>query len=229
MNDNFTFPSAGQIHELELAMQRAGGWSPALVKQMCVGDVMSQVRNVLTGQAEIKLVEKPVVQLLLEPIGTITVPATTTKFVGKDWFIEGINRDTKVNFRSLSDKFKEWFLNGTGKTEDPITEQTFRYHKLRQSSVDGPIVAELGGEKMSETTLAEIYSFIAKQPNGEEGVLLNNGSANIFYVRDKDGVLRTVFVPWSGSGWHVLARSVESPYSWGAGRQVFSRNSVPES
>lgn len=58
MSDNFTFSSAGQVHELELAMQRAGGWTPALVKKMCVGDFMSQVRDMVVGRVEIVPVER---------------------------------------------------------------------------------------------------------------------------------------------------------------------------
>lgn len=53
MSDNFTFSSAGLTHELELAMQRAGGWTPELVKKMCGGDFMSQVRDVVAGCVKI--------------------------------------------------------------------------------------------------------------------------------------------------------------------------------
>jgi len=68
-----------------------------------------------------------------------------------------------------------------------------------------------------------------KQATGEEGVLLNNGWANLFYVKDQSGVLRTVRVSWGGDGWRVNADSVENPDRWGGGRRVFSRNSVLES
>ena len=59
-------------------------------------------------------------------------------------------------------------------------------------SVDGPILAELGGEAKAETTLTEVYSLMEAQKNGENGPLLTNGYANIFYVRDVNGALRAV-------------------------------------
>lgn len=158
-------------------------------------------------------------ELLLEPISTVAIPATTKPFVAKDKFklkIEG-----EICFY-LGDNFTEWFL---GKTEDPITEQVLRYAKLRKSSLDTPIIAELGGKAKAETTLTEMFSLMKKQGNGKSGVLLNNGYANIFYIKDQKGVLRAVGARWYGGGWDVRAGSVEDPGRWGGGYQVFSRNS----
>lgn len=164
-----------------------------------------------------------------ELVSTVGVSATTSRFVAKDRFVVNTKRNAPVKISVVWDNFTSWFLSGDGKTEDPISEQTLRYHKLRKSSVDGPIIAELGGEEKSETTLTEMFFLMEKQKNGEDGVLLNNGYANIFYVRDQTGVLRAVNVGWNDDGWYVNAFSVESPYRWHGGRQVFSRNSVLES
>ena len=167
--------------------------------------------------------------MLLELVGTTSVPATTSKFVAKDKFVINTKRNAPVKISYLGDNFTEWFFSGSGKTEDPITEQTLRYHKLRQSSVDGPIIAELGGAEKSETTLSEMFALMEKQGNGEDGVLLNNGYANIFYIKDRNGVLCTVIVYWRDGGWNVYAFPVENPGRWHVGRRVFSRNSVLES
>lgn len=166
---------------------------------------------------------------ILELVSTVVVPATTSKFIAKDKFVVNTKRNAPVKISVVWDNFTAWFLNGDGKTEDPISEQTLRYHKLWQSSVDGPIIAELGGEAKAETTLSEMFSLMEKQKNGEDGVLLNNGYANIFYIKDQNGVLRAVSVRWSDDGWSVSARSVVNPNDWNDGRQVFSRNSVLES
>jgi len=163
---------------------------------------------------------------ILEPTGTVKIPATTGKLVAKEKFVINTKRNAPVKISYLGDNFKAWFLNGDGKTEDPINEQTLRYHKLRQSSVDGPIITELGGEAKAETTLSEMFSLMEKQKHGEDGVLLNNGYANIFYIKDGAGMLRTVHVGWSGGGWDVSAYSIGDPYGWYDGYQVFSRNSV---
>ena len=76
---------------------------------------------------------------------------------------------------------------------------------------------------------ADLGDLMAKQAKGEKGALLNNGWANIFYVRDSAGVLRTVNVYWDGGRWFVNAFSVVNPDRWNDGYQVFSRNSVLES
>lgn len=159
------------------------------------------------------------VELLLEPVGTITVPATTSKFVAREKFVRDTGRKAKVKIIFLGGNFSSWFLD---KTEDPMVEQALRYHKLRKSSVDRPIIAELGDK--AETTLAEMFSLMEMQKNGESGVLLNNGWANIFYVKDINEVLRTVLVYWDDDGWDVRARGVGDPGAWSGGFRVFSRN-----
>jgi hypothetical protein len=165
---------------------------------------------------------------ILELVSTVVVSATTSKFVAKDKFVVNTKYNAPVKISAVWDSFTKWFLSGDGKIEDLIGEQTLRYHKLQTSSVDGLIITELGGEEKSETTLTEMFSLMEKQKNGEDGVLLNDGYANIFYIRDQDGVPRTVFIGWY-DGWVVDAYSVGNPTKWCDGRQVFSRNSVLES
>jgi hypothetical protein len=84
----------------------------------------------------------------------------------------------------------------------------------------------LGGNEAAETTLTEIYATMEAQPNGENGSLLNNGWANIFYIVDINGTLRAVGVRWIGEGWIVIACSVEDLNKWNADNRVFSRNSL---
>ncbi len=160
---------------------------------------------------------------ILEFVSTVSIPATAGPFVAKEKFVRGTGRKAKIG--CLGDNFTAWFLNGDGKTEDPISEQTLRYAKLRKASVDDPIIAELGGKAKAETTLAEMFSLMEKQGKGENGVLLNNNYVNIFYIKDKNDVLRTVHVFWDDGGWGVDASSVEYPHKWYGGIQVFSRSS----
>lgn len=169
-------------------------------------------------------VEPVKVELLLDLVGTVTTSATPGKFVAKDKFVVNVKPNAPVKISGLGTSFAKWYLSGDGKTEDPISEQMLRYHKLRKSSVDGPIITELGGEEKSETTLTEMFSLMEKQKSGEDGVLLNNGYANIFYIRDQNGVLRAVCVYWRGGGWRVFALELEDPGAWRGGDQVFSRN-----
>ncbi|MEK7609226.1 MAG: hypothetical protein AAB476_01995 [Patescibacteria group bacterium] len=164
----------------------------------------------------------PVAQELLQFLGTVTIPATTEPFIAQDEFVEDTSSDAKVKIVFLDSDFKEWFL---GKTEEPIQETVLCYHKLTEPSVYGPIIAELGGESKSETTLAQIFALMKIQRNGEAGALLSTGYANIFYVRGANNLLRAVVVCWVGGGWRVDADSVEDPDGWSDGSRVFSSNS----
>ncbi|OHA32213.1 MAG: hypothetical protein A2928_00995 [Candidatus Taylorbacteria bacterium RIFCSPLOWO2_01_FULL_45_15b] len=159
---------------------------------------------------------------LLELVSTVVIPATSGTFVAKEKFVLDIRPEAKVQISDLGGNFKAWFGD---KVEDPITKQALRYAKLRKSSVDMPIITELGGEEKSETTLTEMFFLMGKQKYGEDGCLLNNGWANIFYIRDQNRVLRAVGVDWRGGGWGVDAYPIGYPRRWFDGRHVFSRNS----
>jgi hypothetical protein len=165
----------------------------------------------------------------LELVSTVQVSATTNKFVSKDNFVVNTTCNAPVKISIVRSNFTNWFLLGEGKIEDTISEQALHYHKLRKVSVDDSIITELGGETKVETSLTEIFSLMEKQKNGEDGVLLNNGYVNIFYVRDISSILRGVCVGWRSDGWFVGARSVGHPYGWRHSYRVFSRNSVLDS
>ena len=157
---------------------------------------------------------------LLELVGTVTLPELP-EFSACDRFVIDTGHKAEVKISYLGDNFKEWFLK---KIEEPIDATTLRYANLTKSSVDAPIRAEIGSE-FEETTLAQIWSLMESQKNGEDGVLLNNECANTFYVRDVNGTLRAVDVHWDVDGWDVDAVSVGHPIAWDAGDRVFSRNS----
>jgi hypothetical protein len=176
-----------------------------------------------------KLETQPTTSDIIEWLGTIKTRANIEKFVASEKFILDTGSKAKVKISYLGDNFNAWFLNGDGKIEEPIAEQCLRFGKLRKFSVDGPILEELGGEAKAETTLSEMWDLMLKQAKGEKGDLLTNGYANIFYIRDSAGVLRLVRVCWYDDGWYVSAFSVEYPFWWHVGDQVFSRNSVLES
>ncbi len=159
---------------------------------------------------------------LLIPVGTTTVAATTNPFVVRDRIVVNTPKNAPVKIYFVSDYFKQCFY---GKTEEAFGGSTLNYGKLSRSSVDGPIIAELGGKAKAETTLTEVYALMEVQKNGEKDPLLTNGYANIFYVRDINGVLRAVVVYWNGVGWRVDADGVTHPGAWDVGDQVFSRNS----
>jgi hypothetical protein len=189
--------TAGQT---EAAINILGGWE--------------SFQKVLSGEILVTLTAK--VKSILAFIGTFIVP-DTKKFAVKDNFKLG-----KAGIGYLGDNFKNWFL---GKTEGPAEGVTLRYSRLTESSLDAPILAELGDK--AETTLANLFHLLSLQAKGQDGVLLTNGYANIFYVRDASGELRSVNAHRRGfsSAWGVDAREVAYPNRWSGGHRFFSRNS----
>ena len=84
--------------------------------------------------------EKCWTDTLLEFIGTVIVPATTEKFIVRDHFIVDTSEKAKVKISGLGTKFRENFL---GKIEEPIGRTKLHCNKLRRSSDDELILAEL--------------------------------------------------------------------------------------
>lgn len=85
---------------------------------------------------------------------------------------------------------------------------------------DKEIEEALPKEHLFDETMvcAVIADLIAKQPNGENGTLINNGRANLFYTESY-----VVLVRWSADyrRWYVSAWW-RGAYRWYAGRLAFS-------
>lgn len=152
---------------------------------------------------------------LLELVSTVST-APTEKFVAADFFKAGTKNGVRIAW--IGDNFNSKFGK---KIEKNIVASTIRVHTLLKDSLDAPIITELGDTH--ETSLAELSQLLTAQGNGEDGTLLTNGYANIFYIRDIEGILWAVRALWRSGGWCVGAFSVERPRGWDAGRQVLSR------
>jgi hypothetical protein len=148
--------------------------------------------------------------------------AAQEAFKANDFFKENDQPDG-IKFW-LGGNFKKHFLKGIGKIELDVPAATLNVYKLRENSVDGPILGALGGNDVAKTSLAYMAQLIKAQPQGQEGVLLTNGWANIFYIEDDNGGLWAVDCYWRSDGreWNVEACPVAYPYRWLAGRQVVS-------
>lgn len=91
---------------------------------------------------------------------------------------------------------------------------------LAQSANDEEIEKALPAEHLfSESEVcAVIATLIEKQPKGEEGTLLNDGSWNLFYT--KDCVVSVDWYSFSGE-WYVYAWDRDD-YAWRQDYRVFS-------
>lgn len=167
---------------------------------------------------ELVVAAKTATAKLLAFVTSVTVPSVK-HFAAAEHFrhgetVEGVKCYLWGNFKT---QFGE-------KIEKNVTECKLRVHKLLRNSRDLNIRTEITEEK-EETFLAHIWEMLKLQPTGEKGALLTNGYANIFYVRDTEGVLWAVDAHWSAfsSEWILHARSVERPHVWSSDSQVFSR------
>lgn len=194
-----------QSAELDHAFER-NGWTSEDVKKVSGGTLLASLLLVVRGVAEV------VVSSILELLNGEIQVSVRDKFVVAENFKKG-----NAGIYYLIDNFMKWF---GAKVEENVPAATLSSRRLTQSSVDGPIKAELG--EGHEVFLAWLFEKIEAQADGCEGELLINGYANIFYV---DG--RVVHVYWyAGGGWYVDADEVTDPYAWSADDRVFSRNSV---
>jgi hypothetical protein len=151
---------------------------------------------------------------LLEAVDTATIPASAQPFVVRDRF----ERPAGIKFSTVWNEFKKRFY---GKVEGPSAEALVRKYKLLAIAPDAPIIAELGGESVVETTVAAAFWLIARQGRGQPGILQINGYANIFYVRDQNKVLCAVRVGWDEEGWVIDAISVVDPLAWNGKHEIF--------
>ncbi len=171
-----------------------------------------------TGQTLVlQAPEKAPEPKLLELVKKVSTTATE-KFAAAEHFKKGTTKGVQIAW--LGDDFKSAFGK---KVEENVPAGSLLVHTLLRASLDPPIITALGDNH--ETTLAELWQLLAAQPNGENGTLLTNGYANIFYIRDTEGTLWAVGALWSSDGWDVYANSVEDPCRWGSGFQVLSRDS----
>jgi hypothetical protein len=179
---------------------------------------MDGLRDFLSGAlVVVKNTTEKAKEKLLEFVASFKV-AGAEKFVAKQHFKKDTSDTAIVKISWLGDDFKTNFL---GLTEENVPEADLKVQKLLKGSRDPGIIVELGDNYT--VSLAHVWNAMALQPKGEDGNLLTNGWANIFYVADVNGVVWAVCVGWYGAGWYVHAYSVEHPDGWDADFQVLSR------
>jgi hypothetical protein len=161
---------------------------------------------------------------LLQSVTTISLPAISSFDVGAHIVAtpDKERKSAEVLIGWIGDNAKRL---AKGFVEPEVAEATLRVHRLTKASVDGPIIAELGGEEVVLTTWGQMYEMIRQQGRGQQGFLLTNGYANVFYVRQANGEVWAVSCCWYASFgyWSVYANPITDPSTWSAGRQFLSR------
>lgn len=219
--------SAGQVKELALGV---GAGVPADISEADASRNLADMSQIhlwlqlgLTmdlSQVDVAAV-KVVIPKILEQVTTVTVPAIPPFDVATHFQVtpRSERKDAEVLIGYIGDNIQKLIQD---QTEPEIEESILRVHKLLRASVDVLIIAELGGEQAITTTWGQMYEMMRQQGHGQEGDLLVDGCANIFYIAGTDWA---AFCYWrSGSAdWRVYAAPVTYPFAWRAGFQVFSR------
>lgn len=217
--------SEGQTHQLMEKLE-AEKFTPGEITKLGQYKDFIGLRGLLNGTHKIVPIEGSVDLFLDRRLGVISIPATTLKFVASEKFVRDTSCKARVRIGHLSDSFAMWFLAEGGKVEDTISAATLRCNKLLVKIANELIIKELGGEGEIEIALSWIFYLMEGQGDGKFGALLNNGCANVFYAKDRKGMLRTIRVAWYGDSWHIDAISLEDIFIWDIGDQIFFHNSI---
>jgi hypothetical protein len=128
-----------------------------------------------------------------------------------------------------SEAFVERILSVAKKTERILLPSHIPSLTLHKNMNDTEVCKELGDNYVFEATEGGVViaEMINRQPNGEDGDLVNDGKANIFYVHGKDVEVFAVHVSWDAGvrEWNVRAYRLDDD-RWPAGHRAFSRNST---
>ncbi len=147
---------------------------------------------------------------VLSCVGELTVGPLQTKFVRREFF------RTRSGLYLWNDM--ERVLSVTHDADSPQPVKTLQYHDLGKNAHDRDIKAQL--PEKQEVELWQVAWLIERQKDGEEGVLLTNGYANIFYVAGF-----AVGVGWNAGNreWVVSVWKLGGD-DWRRGDRVFSGN-----
>jgi hypothetical protein len=122
-----------------------------------------------------------------------------------------------VKISWLGATFKQRFVS---RIEDAGARATLQAFGIPGPARAAEIAAALGDRR--ETRLGEFWCLLARQPNGESGLLLTTSVPNLFFIHDGGGVLWTVDALWGGAGWEIGASSIDGDHQWPAGVQAIA-------
>jgi len=174
-------------------------------------------------------------------------------FIARDWFVMNTSSKAKVNISYLEDNFRNWmlglieesvssvplgsFLLDTTTSNRDIIAQIGGVLKTITSLTD--VFSEMEAQPFGPKSTGDLLSngsaniFYVPQPvkrsdenhfsYNKETIEETKDSQYIFEVNGQWYILRAVGVCWDEDGWCVYAFSVEDPYRWRGGNQVFYR------
>ena len=173
------------LSNLLQAITKLGGTADAF-KNFNNQNVIDEVAKILVGKTN---------DLKLKPLSVLkSVITVTTSAFSKSLFTSG-----PVKYY-IWGNFQKWILDKASEVI-PEFKGTLKSLKLTKNMNDSAILAEIGESNIFsiDEACAIFKALTERQPNGESGDLLNNGYANIMYVRLADHSVVPMDVRW-GSG-----------------------------
>ena len=147
---------------------------------------------------------------LLEPIAVISVPAFSG-FVAH-------NHLPEVNVQWT---YNPTFQHFRHRVEEEPEDVNITVHLLKVSSLDNPILQELGTR--TPVRLGHFFALLRAQANGEPGPLLLDDSFNIAHAMGTDGNIWAVYARYHHGHWAMTPRSLTNPCPWPVGTRILSR------
>jgi len=130
----------------------------------------------------------------------------------------------KKNIRYLGPDFEKWFLVGQAKFKVGASDQNrvLLSGALRFGVKAPAILARLGGEVRAESLFSDVLWLLWLEKINQTKYLANNGFANLFFIRDRAGMLRVVnlYQRYCG-GWAISAETLCSLRRWDGSDLVF--------
>jgi hypothetical protein len=218
-----------QAGELKAAFRR-GDWTNGQIKKLCEGNILSQVRQVIEGKAEIvEIVMEKVKEVAVSLLTLVKIIATPTVARKKtsDCFID------KSQYYYRDPNLDAWLP----KIQLDQPESKFSVQRLTQGATFKRAVESFLGvtgdiQTLSQalhgrgavTTLPVIESLIERQEAGEDVGLQTNGYANFFFTENADGSVSVVDARRNVRGWNVSVCHLGNDYVWYADDRFFFRN-----
>ena len=168
------------------------------------------------------MANQTITRSILEPVTTIRVEGVSL-FEASKKFRAGETIDG-VKIGHVGGGFTWNLLN---KIERYVPPAVLQVHKLKESSIADPILAELGN--IPETMLAHLWELLKKQGKGKPGVLNVSALENFSPIRTTGGNLFTVDLaryPFDPDGWYIDAYPIEDRNQMDADDQFLSRSII---
>ena len=113
-------------------------------------------------------------------------------------------------------------VRSKAKPVENLGSATLKSYDLTKAAYDREIKTGLGANHVFDQSelIARLEQMVGKQQGGEEGELLNNGYANLFYLAGW-----VVYVRWNAGRrrWNVGVWKLDD-FHWHEGDRIFSRN-----